>query len=192
MGTKTKWKRISKVGKFKKSSRPSSDYKETKEKIEKIFKTKKDRVKCFEILACLSKSPHFIGCFSQDDLVKLELSYPCYMIVNTDSRGEKGSHWLALKLDSSVVEIFDPLGFEIFNYKQIPCHLLEFIHDHANDKKLKISPRIQSDSSSNCALYCIFYIFYRNFNSFNRLCSLFSKNLKENDDRLKLLVDVCN
>ena len=190
MGTKTKWKRNSKGGKFKKSTRINNYYKETKAKIKKIFKTSKNRVKCLEILSTLSKSPHFIGCFSQDDLVKLELSYPCYMIVNIDSRGEPGSHWLALRLDTKRIEIFDPLGFEIFNWKSVPCKLLEFVHDHASNKKLIISPRIQPDSSSKCALYCIFYIFYRNFNSLKRLCSLFSKSLHENDDRLNLLVDV--
>ena len=112
------------------------------------------------------------------------------MIVNIDSKGDPGSHWLALKVDDESLEIFDPLGFEIFNWKSVPCQLLEFIHHHSKHKKVLISPRIQSDLSEICALYCCFFIFYRNFNSFQTLCSLFSETLSENDTRLKLLLDV--
>lgn len=190
MGEKANWKRNrKKCRKIDKSTRTSSNYKKTKAKIKKLFETKK-AVKCSEILSTMSLSPHFIGCFSQDTLSKLELCYPCFLMVNIDSSSQQGSHWLALKLDEKQLEIFDPLGFEIFNWKSVPCQLLEFIHRHSIDKKLLISPRIQSDLSILCALYCCFFIFYRNFNSFDRLCLLFSSNLDENDERLKLLLDV--
>ena len=187
MGEKTNWKRNSKE--CRERSKKSS-YKETKEKIKKMSKTSKKGVKCSKILSTLSLSPHFIGCFSQDTLVDLKLCYPCFLMVNIDSKTEQGSHWIAIRLDKNQIEIFDPLGFQIFNWKKVPCQLLEFIHYHALNKKILISPRIQSDKSYNCALYCAFYIFNRNFNSFKQLCSLFSKNLFENDQRLLLLLDV--
>ena len=190
MGKKTKWERKrKKCSRIVNSTQTRSKYKKTKAKIKKLFKTKKG-VKCFQILSAMSLSPHFIGCFSQDSLSKLNLCYPCYLMANIDSSGEKGSHWLALKLDKDCLEIFDPLGFEIFNWKSVPCQLLEFIHYHSTDKKLLIFPRIQSDSSTFCALYCCFYILYRNFTSFKRLSRLFSTNLSENDERLKTLLDV--
>ena len=171
-----------------KSSKTSSNIKKTKEKIKKLFE-KKEAVKCSEILSTLCLSPHFIGCFAQNSL-EISITYPCYMIVNIDSKGDPGSHWLALKVDDESLEIFDPLGFEIFNWKSVPCQLLEFIHHHSKHKQVLISPRIQSDLSEICALYCCFFIFYRNFNSFQTLCSLFSETLSENDTRLKLLLDV--
>ena len=190
MGEKTKWKGSrKKCREINKSTRSRSNYKKTKTQIKKMFKTKK-AVKCSKILSTMALSPHFIGCFSQDSLSKLDLCYPCFLMVNIDSIGQKGSHWLALKLDKDSLEIFDPLGFEIFNWNSIPCQLLEFIHFHSIDKKLLISQRIQSDLSIYCAHYCCFFIFFRNFNSFKRLCSLFSLNLNENDERLKLLLDV--
>ena len=188
MGEKTRWKRKrKKCEKIEKSTR--TNYEKTKEKIKKLLKTKKP-VKCSKILSTMSLSPHFIGCFSQESLSKLDLCYPCYLMANIDSTGEKGSHWLALRIDEKRLEIFDPLGFEIFNWKSVPCQLLEFIHYHSIDKELYICPRIQSDKSTFCALYCCFFIFYRNFNSFRRLCRLFSTNLDENDERLKILLDV--
>ena len=189
MGEKAKWKRNSKNCREFTNSTESS-YKKTKAKIQKVFKTTKKGVKCSTILSTLSLSPHFIGCFSQDTLVKLELCYPCFLMVNTDSAGKQGSHWIAIRIDENQLEIFDPLGFKIFNWKSVPCKLLEFIHYHALNKKILISPRIQPDNSYFCALYCIFFIFFRNFNSFQRLYSLFSRKLHENDQRLLTLLDV--
>ena len=175
-----------------KQTKTGSNNQKTKEKIQKMFKTKK-ALKCLDILSTLSLSPHFIGCFAQNSLLKLSLCYPCFLIVNIDSKGEKGSHWLALRIDDKTCEIFDPLGFEIFNWKSVPCQLLEFVHSHSKDKKILIGPRIQSDFSEICALYCCFYVFYRNFNSFKTISSLFSSRLSENDQRLKLLLlDVWN
>ena len=190
MGKETIGKGIKCSGNDKKAS--ARNYKKTKEKIDKIFGKKKGKkeVKCNEILSTLCLSPHFIGCFSENDLVKLKVCYPCFFIVNIDSSEKKGSHWLAVGLTDKNVEIFDPLGFEIFKWKSVPCNLLKFLHDHSIKKKLLISPCLQSDTSVICGLYCIFYIFYRNFNSFNRICSLFSTDLSENDDRLYLLLDV--
>ena len=189
MGEKANWRRDSKECTiFTKSTKTS--YKKTKAKIKKIFKTTKTGVKCSEILSTLSLSPHFIGCFSQDTLAKLELCYPCFLMVNTDSKGKRGSHWIAMRIDQRQLEIFDPLGFRIFNWKSVPCELLEFVHFHALNKKVLISPRIQSDSSYFCGLYCIFYTFFRNFYSFKHICSLFSKNLHKNDQRLLNLLDV--
>ena len=184
MGEKTNWKRKSN------GRTNTTSYKKTKEKIKEMSKTSEKGVKCSKILSTLSLSPHFIGCFAQNSLVDLKVSYPCFLMVNIDSKNEQGSHWLAIRLDNDQIEIFDPLGFTIFNWKSVPCKLLEFIHYHAMNKKILISPQIQSDNSSLCALFCCFYIFYRNFNSFKQLCLLFSKNLSENDRRLLLLLDV--
>ena len=191
MVKKASRKRCSKKSdKLGQSEKSSDHYEKTKAKIKQIFKKVKTKkaVKCSDILYTLSTSPHFIGCFSQDDLVKLDLCYPCFLMVNIDSNGEKGSHWLALRLENKRLEIFDPLGFQIFKWKSVPCSLLKFLHDHSMNKLL-ISPRIQSSKTSICALYCIFFIYYRNFYSFTFLCSLFSKNLDKNQKRLYSFLD---
>lgn len=174
---------------FEKQAKTSPNYQKTQEKIQKMYKTKTS-MNCSEILSTLDLTPNFIGCFAQDTLSKLQISYPCFLIVNIDSEGEKGSHWLALRVDADTFEIFDPLGFEIFNWKSVPCQLLKFIHSHSKSKRVLVAQRIQSDFSKRCALFCCFYVFYRNFNSFETLCSLFSAILTENDQRLKLLLDV--
>ena len=193
MGKKTVRKRgIEKCKKNNNKPIINSNSEKTEARIRKIFeKAQKEKtIKCSDILYTLSLSPHFIGCFAQDDLEKLKLCYPCFLMVNIDSRNEPGSHWLAMKLDKQKIEIFDPLGFEIFKWKSVPCSLLEFIHDHSMSKKFVISKRIQSDTSYFCGLYCIFYVFFRNFYSFDHLCSLFSEDLTKNDQRLLLLLDV--
>ena len=187
MGKTSRWKRNWRE--TNKSTETSSNSKKTKEKIKKMWQTKK-AVKCSRILKTMCLSPHFIGCFAQDSLSQLDISYPCIFMVNIDSKHEQGSHWLAIRIDEKSLEIFDPLGFEIFNWKSVPCQLLEFTHFHSLNKKLLISQRIQSDLSEKCALYCCFYAFYRNFTSFQHLCSLFSSNLGENDQKLKQLLDV--
>ena len=134
------------------------------------------------LLKCV---PNFIGCFAEDQVSTLTFtSFPCLLIVNIDASEMPGSHWLALGIDKSYIEIFDPLGFNFLNWSRIPCHLLKLLHRLSQHRRVRISRRIQSDKSVLCAFYCMYYCIFRRTVSFTKICQPF-KSLKEND---KLLI----
>ena len=136
----------------------------------------------------LAESNHFIGVFAQDEVSRITVSsFPCFLIVNLDSRKLPGSHWVAIGLYARRLEIFDPLGFDIFSWPKIPCHLLEFLLKFSVGRNVLVSKPIQSKQSTLCGFFCIFYILARNFLSFRKIQTKFSSSLSEND---KLLINL--
>ena len=136
------------------------------------------------IISLLTCLPNFIGCFAENQVSHLIFkTFPCYLIVNIDSSQLPGSHWLALGIFQNQIEIFDPLGFNFFNWSRIPCDLLKLLHRLSYRRRIRIAKRIQHDKSVLCAFYCIYYCIFRSRFSFSKLCRAFKK-LKENDSIL--------
>lgn len=99
---------------------------------------------------------HLKGVFAANDLINLNISNGLY-IVNTDERGEPGSHWCVFYFDNQVSEFFDSMG-----------HSPEFYHAYfkdylaAQNKPYKyIRTQLQSERSNICAMYCIYYCYLR-------------------------------
>ena len=137
------------------------------------------------LVSALNCFPHFIGCVAEneiDDLVFGRL--PCFIIVNIDSANLPGSHWLALGIFPESIEIFDPLGFDIFNWTRVPCNLLNFLHRMSVTRYVSVAKRVQSDTSTLCGFYCLFYIFMRRFTSMKHILSYFDSKLSCNDSVL--------
>ena len=152
-------------------------------KIEKIQK-EKIMVSADFITASLSEcSKNFLGCFAEDQLKNLSLtSFPCFLIVNIDSSNMGGSHWIGLGIFKDTLEIFDPLGFNILNWPRIPTGLLDFLHNFSRSRKVKILPRIQSDSSMLCGIFSIYYVIRRKTATFDTCLSCFNfENFVVND-----------
>ena len=85
-------------------------------------KEKKKGIKETQILNFLKCAPAFIGCFAEDEVRLLSVqTTPAYLIVNVDDSSLPGSHWIAIGIFDSRIEIFDTLGFNIFNWSRIPC-----------------------------------------------------------------------
>ena len=127
-------------------------------------------------------SPNFIGCYAENEVDTLCFgSLPCFLIVNLDSSKMNGSHWMAIGIFKSKIEIFDSLGFDIFNWPRLPYKLLIFLRKISISKRVRISKRVQASESSTCGLYTIFYVKYRPFFSFSFLQRLFTSNLTNND-----------
>ena len=151
-------------------------------KIEKIQKEKITITAKFisDSLKCAS---NFIGCFAEDQLKNISItSFPCFLIVNIDSHNMDGSHWIAIGIFRDTIEIFDPLGFNIFNWSRVPCGLFDFLHSFSVSRHLKIIPRIQSDTSHLCGLYSIYYVIRRKTASFETCFKCFNfKNFTVND-----------
>ena len=131
--------------------------------------------------------PNFIGCIPENELDHLVIGtlYPCYLIVNIDSGTMPGSHWIAIGIFSKSIEVFDSLGFDIFNWPRVPCSLLKFVHRLSVTRELKVSKRLQSDHSNLCGYYCLFYIFMRKHTCMETLLSYFGSKLLHNDSILK-------
>ena len=126
-----------------------------------------------QITKWLSCSPNFIGCYAENELEKLTItSFPSYLIVNIDSNDLIGSHWIALGIFNETIEIFDPLGFDIFNWSNIPCHLLDFLHRLSVTRHVHTAPKIQSGGHL-CGFYAIFYVIVRQLIPFDCLSNYF-------------------
>ena len=138
-----------------------------------------------QIVSFLNCSPNFLGCFSEDQVTFISIrSFPVFFMVNVDSSEFIGSHWIAIFLTSTTIEIFDPLGFKFHLWPRVPCKLLSFINLYASNRNLLVSKSIQSSSSILCGFYCIFFILSRQFFSFDSVQSFFSSKLYKNDTRL--------
>ena len=78
-------------------------------------KEKKKGIKETQILNFLKCAPSFIGCFAEDEVRLLSVqTTPAYLIVNVDDSSLPGSHWIAIGIFDSRIEIFDTLGFNFF------------------------------------------------------------------------------
>ena len=152
---------------------------------EKIKKKTKTGVKSTDILHFLQGVSNFIGCFAEDEVKSLVFtSFPAYLIINLDPSHLPGSHWLAMRVDRTCVEIFDPAGFELMNWPRIPCSLLKLIHRLTSNRSLLISRQTQSSTSTLCGFYCMFYVVLRQHFSLKKIQSLFSSRLSVNDTKL--------
>ena len=131
---------------------------------------------------------NFIGCFPEDVLKTVSFrSFPVFLIINLDKSGMHGSHWIALGIFKKSIEVFDPLGFEIFNWPRVPCNLLSFLHQHSTNRDLHFARRLQSNNSTLCGFYCLYYVMKRSQTSLQRIQSKFSSTVENNDNILLTL-----
>ena len=165
---------------FKKTCRFRNIQKEVRK-----AKNKKSELSSTKIDIFLKCTPNFLGCYPENSLETLTItSFPCYIIVNIDSDEMPGSHWIALGLFRDKIEIVDPLGFSIFNWKRVPCHLMKFCHRFSVNRKIIISKRIQPRDSTLCGFYCIYYILFRQHFTFHSVFRDFMRSLGQNDFKL--------
>ena len=177
---KSKWARFTK---FKKTKN-NCDFFGAKKAIQKATKIKKglDRQSILNFMKC---RPSFIGCYAENELKSLKLQmFPSFLIANLDTNQMKGSHWIGIGIFKSRIEIFDPLGFEIFKWPRIPCDLLNFLHRLTVSRDVNLCHRIQDDKSVLCGFYSMFYVYAREYFNFTEIISLFSSVSSRNDRRL--------
>ena len=174
-----------KIGRKRRSSiksilRTTFKYRKMQKAIKKAQKTKTG-ISRLGILKHLQFTKDFIGVYAEDQLSNLSITtFPSSLIINLDPSHMRGSHWLAIRISRSSLEIFDPLGFQILGWPRTPCHLLNFLRRWSCHRKTFISPVIQSQSSVLCGFYCIAYIVCRQVLSFNEFLKFF-KTPEQND-----------
>ena len=179
MGERYERRRVWKLGK----QAAFRCYPRTKQEIKKAeiqnqgLSTKKIK----EILNCCES---FAGCFARDELENLSLcSFPVYLIVNTDRQGQSGNHWLTIRVSKSHVELFDSLG--LLHNNRLPTEILAFIQRFSISRTFIFNQPLQPRNSVLCGFYCIFYIFIRQYCTFNIIQSFFDTNLAQNDLKIK-------
>lgn len=90
---------------------------------------------------------HFLGVFPRDMIPKQ--SGDSCLIANTDTSKEEGTHWVAMFKQDNICEFFDSYGRKPFKNKFLS------INSSYNSVKL------QSNYSTVCGEYCIYYLYHR-------------------------------
>ena len=169
---------------FQQKAKTSRNFNQIYQKAKEI-KNKQQGLSNLDLITFLNCSPHFLGCYSDDEISKLVLKPTCFLIVNLDISKKPGSHWLALGIFPNHIEVFDSLGFDFFSWPSLPKGLLSFLHKISFKKKIKVIPRLQSKTSTMCGLFCVFYIMLRSKFSLSRIIKYFSlSSLASNDYKL--------
>ena len=146
-----------------------------KKEIQKA-KNKKQGLSSKKIKKILNCATSFIGCFACDELVTLSLSsFPVYLIVNTDKRGTRGSHWISIRISKTKIELFDSLG--LIKTNQLPMEILAFIQRFSISRAFVFNTRLQPNKSILCGFYCILYVILRQYCTFDLIESFFDKTL---------------
>lgn len=163
---------------FRKASRQITRFNQIKKEVQISLQAKKGLMQS-SIDYILAGIPNFLGTFAQDELKSLHLTnFPVFLIVNTDNQNGSGEHWILIYITKSNIEVYCSLGFNLFNFKQIPCILLNFLNTHSRMKKIRIFRKIQSDTSFLCGYFCVLFTLIRPHYSFRKLDSIFSSVAK--------------
>ena len=169
---------------FQQKAKTSRNFTQIYKKAKEI-KNKNQGLSNLDLVTFLNCTPHFLGCYSDDEIAKLVLKPTCFLIVNLDISKKPGSHWLALGIFPNHIEVFDSLGFDFFSWPSLPNGILSFIHKVSFKKRIKVNPRLQSKTSTLCGLFCVFYIMLRSKFSLSRIIKYFSlSSLASNDYKL--------
>ena len=129
-----------------------------------------------QLINRLKSVRNFCGVYARDQLPKT-LRRPVSFIVNTDSKNEKGEHWVAFYLTKSRLEYFDPLGFPPFGK-----NLVGFINKNTRKRFYYSCKSLQNSNSTICGKYCIAFIKHRySGKSYVSFINKFSRNTKRND-----------
>ena len=156
----------------------------------KIEKNEKIGLSASKINSYLANLPNFLGCYAQDQLINITFkSLPVFFVVNFDPSYAQGSHWVAIRVSKKSVEVYDTLGFDVRKWPSVPKFLLYFLHKFTSHRKLYLLKNIQSQSSTLCGFYCIFFIIFRSTNNFKSCNNVFTSNLNLNDEILYDMID---
>ena len=168
---------------FQQKAKSTYNFTQIYSKAKEIKAKQKGLTQC-DLVTFLKSSPHFLGCYSDDEIDKLVLRPTCFIIVNLDVSNQPGSHWVALGIFKNSIEVFDSLGFDIFSWPSLPHGLLSFLHRISFRKRIKIIPKVQSKRSTLCGIFCVFYIILRSKFSLSTILAYFSSSLPSNDTKL--------
>ena len=133
-------------------------------------------------MCLLRGTPHFLGCFSSDNMEHIKIkNFPVTIIVNIAESSIVHGHWLSIRLTNQTIEIFDSLGCSPEQWGYYPKTLISFLNHFAYSHSFKTSPVLQSTGSHACGLYCVYFILFRTRLSFRQLVTEFTVDKDQND-----------
>lgn len=130
---------------------------------------------------------HFNGIYSIDTLpTKLPIKH--FLICNTDFQKGEGIHWFCcVKTSSKFIEVFDSLGLNEIKQEK----LKEFCKFQPKTLHFNLNS-FQSNSSSSCGQFCVYFIINRMFNldlTFEELLNeIFTDDINQNE---KTVIEFC-
>lgn len=117
----------------------------------------------------------FVGVFAADKLPQHK-EFPGGYIANTEVSTNSGQHWVSFYYTGNTLECFDSFGTNPANYSH---HLNSWIN---GDFQVIQSEVLQSNDSTVCGQYCMFFILLKSYNySYEDFLSVFRKDTKYND-----------
>ena len=137
--------------------------------------------KYFDAVPIIKK--HFIGVFSIDTLPR-NIKFRKFCICNTDFQSGNGKHWICfVKTSKNCIELFDSLGVDE-ERKQLITKFAQF-----NTQEIIFNEtQFQSNTSSTCGLFVLYFLFERFFNldiTFeNLLIDIFDTNQPKNEEKV--------
>jgi hypothetical protein len=113
----------------------------------------------------------FRGVFAADEIPGV-MQLPAAYVVNTDTASEPGTHWIAFCHHSPhTLEYFDSFGRQLSSYGI-----------HVAPRVVQQSLQLQSDFSTVCGQYCMFFLLRRmSGESYEHIVHLFTENRESND-----------
>ena len=131
-----------------------------------------------DVLRYAIQIPCFLGLFEFKDLLDLNIvkNNVGFIVINNE-------HAIAVYITDETIDVLDPLGpTNVTTFGPI-C---EFLAIHLPCKRLRMNSKLQSDSSNNCALFCLLFLFMRcHGHSFQDVLNTFNCDLEENDKIVK-------
>jgi len=138
-------------------------------------KVQKEPLSSTDLLPLLKNRKNFIGFFPSDQLNSIfVLIEPVFFIVNVDIAANPGSHWIAVRIGKSTVDIFDSLGFNPNLWNSYPKGFIDFLNRYRNSHKFYVTPTIQPPNTFYCGLYCVYFVIFRQLLSFKNCLARFS------------------
>ena len=123
-----------------------------------------------------------MGTFAFDELPKQPSSELFSLVVNTSSSREPGDHWLCLVYKKSVYYFLDSYGRDLqdLTFSQ---DFVKTIKNYVGQTKIMYQKKLLQQLTSNvCGDYCIYFISKLVDKSFTSVLSVFSTDLKKNDE----------
>ena len=128
------------------------------------------------------KAPGFLGAVPYDELPKQPNSKLFSLVINTSPSSESGDHWLALVYKSPVYYFLDSYGRSLSD----PTFTQDFVRTMksyiGHGKIIYQKKLLQSLMSNVCGEYCIYFISEIVNSSLKNVISVFSGDLKSNDN----------
>lgn len=123
------------------------------------------------------------GVYARDNLPSNECLLPGCYVINTSKASSPGSHWTSLwkaEADPYVVQFFDSLGRAPSYYD---------IHFPNHNRILFNDVKVQSDTSSKCAAFCLYHLYWSASGAnLSEIVSSFTNNFMRNDTMVDYFV----